>query len=54
MAKPYGAKGTNKDYFLFGSAWDKAPGNTVDFTVQESGVMLLEALAELKKLGLVN
>ena len=48
------SKGTNKDYFLFGSAWDKAPGNTVDFTVQESGVMLLEALAELKKLGLVN
>ncbi|TKK71023.1 glycosyl hydrolase family 76 [Ilyomonas limi] len=48
------SKGTNKDYVLFGSAWDKAPGSSVDFTVQESGVMLLEALAELKKLNLVD
>jgi len=48
------SKGTNKEYVLFGSAWDKAPGSTVDFTVQESGVMLLEALAELKKLNLVD
>jgi predicted alpha-1,6-mannanase (GH76 family) len=48
------SKGTNKDYVLFGSAWDKAPGSSVDFTVQESGVMLFEALAELKKLNLVD
>ncbi len=46
--------GTNKNNTLFGSNWNMAPGNGVDFTVQESGVMLLEALAELKKLGLVN
>ena len=48
------SKGANKDYVLFGGAWDTAPGSTGDFTVQESGVMLFEALAELKKLGLVN
>ncbi len=48
------SKGTNKDNVLFGSAWDKAPGSSTDFTIQESGVMLFEALAELKKLNLVD
>jgi predicted alpha-1,6-mannanase (GH76 family) len=48
------SKGTNKDLVLFGSAWDKKPGNSVDFTIQLSGIMLFEAMAELKKLGLVN
>ena len=48
------SKGTNKNNVLFGSNWASAPGNSVDFTVQESGVMLFEALAELKKLDLVD
>lgn len=48
------SKGTNKGLILFGSAWDKAPGNSNDLTIQLSGIMLLEALAELKKLGLLN
>ena len=48
------SKGTNKALILFGSAWDKAPGNTNDLTIQLSGMMLLEAVAELKKLNLLN
>lgn len=48
------SKGTNKDYVLFGSDWNKVPGSSVDFTVQESGVMLFEAMAELQKLNLVD
>ncbi|MBS1604967.1 MAG: glycosyl hydrolase family 76, partial [Bacteroidetes bacterium] len=43
------SKGTNKGNGLFGSAWDKAPGSSTDLTVQLSGLMLVEALAELKK-----
>jgi predicted alpha-1,6-mannanase (GH76 family) len=42
------SKGTNKGNLLFGSAWDKAPGGSTDLTVQLSGIMLVEALAELK------
>lgn len=53
-AKSLWTKGTNKSLVLFGSAWDKTPGNTVDFTIQLSGIMLFEAMAELKKLSLVN
>ncbi|MBC7849529.1 MAG: glycosyl hydrolase family 76 [Chitinophagaceae bacterium] len=48
------SKGTNKNYVLFGSDWVTAPGNTTDFTVQLSGIMLFEALAELKDLALVE
>ncbi|RYF89617.1 MAG: glycosyl hydrolase family 76, partial [Chitinophagaceae bacterium] len=48
------SKGTNKALILFGSAWDKAPGNSTDLTIQLSGSMLLEAMAELKKLNLVQ
>ncbi len=48
------SKGTNKSQVLFGNAWDKPPGSTTDFTTQLSGVMLFEAMAELKKLNLVN
>jgi predicted alpha-1,6-mannanase (GH76 family) len=48
------SKGTNKNLLLFGSAWDTAPGNSTDLTVQLSGAMLMEALAELKKTGLLN
>ena len=47
------SKGTNKSLILFGNAWDKAPGNTTDLTTQLSGAMLLEAMAELKKLDLL-
>jgi predicted alpha-1,6-mannanase (GH76 family) len=43
------SKGTNKPLLLFGSAWDKTPGGNTDLTIQLSGVMLIEALAELKK-----
>lgn len=43
------SKGTNKSNLLFGSAWDKAPGTSTDLTIQLSGIMLVEALAELKK-----
>lgn len=46
------SKGTNKQFPLFGNAWDKAPGQSVDFTIQLSGIMLMEAAAELKKLNL--
>jgi predicted alpha-1,6-mannanase (GH76 family) len=43
------SKGMNKGNLLFGSAWDKAPGSSTDLTIQLSGIMLVEALAELKK-----
>lgn len=48
------SKGTNKSLILFGSAWDKIPGNSTDLTIQLSGVMLTEAMAELKKLNLLK
>jgi predicted alpha-1,6-mannanase (GH76 family) len=53
-AKTLWTKGTNKAQSLFGSAWDKAPATSTDLTIQLSGIMLMEALAELKKLNLVN
>ncbi len=46
--------GTNKNLLLFGSSWSAAPGTSSDFTSQLSGTMLLEAMAELKSLNLVN
>jgi len=48
------SNGTNKMLILFGSAWNAAPGGITDLTVQLSGIMLFEAMAELKKLNLVN
>lgn len=48
------SKGTNKNLVLFGNAWDKAPDNQTDCTTQLSGIMLFEAMAELKKLNLVK
>jgi predicted alpha-1,6-mannanase (GH76 family) len=53
-AKSLWSKGASKIPVLFNNAWDKTPGSTVDFTTQASGIMLLEAMAELKKLNLVN
>jgi len=47
-------KGVNKNYILFGNAWNSMPGATNDFTNQLSGIMLMEAMAELKALSLVN
>ncbi|MBS1567249.1 MAG: glycosyl hydrolase family 76 [Bacteroidetes bacterium] len=42
------SKGTNKTYVFFGGAWDSAPANSTDLTIQLSGIMLMEAMAELK------
>jgi predicted alpha-1,6-mannanase (GH76 family) len=53
-AKTLWTKGTNKNQVLFGSAWDRAPTTSTDLTIQLSGIMLMEALAELKKLNLIN
>jgi predicted alpha-1,6-mannanase (GH76 family) len=47
------SKGTNKSPVLFGSAWDSAPAGATDLTVQLSGIMLLEAMAELKNKSLL-
>jgi predicted alpha-1,6-mannanase (GH76 family) len=44
------SKGTNKSLLLFGSGWDTAPGSSTDLTIQLSGIMLFDALAEIKKL----
>ena len=41
-------------FLNLGSAWNSAPGATSDFTIQLSGIMLFEAMAELKKLKLVS
>ena len=48
------SSGTNKNNILFGSAWNTAPAATTDLTIQLSGIMLFEAMAELKKLNLVD
>lgn len=48
------SKATNKTSVLFNTAWDKMPGNSTDLTTQLSGVMLMESLATLKKLNLVD
>ena len=48
------SKGTNKGLILFGNAWDKAPGNSNDLTIQLSGIMLMEAMAGLEKLNLLE
>ena len=48
------SKGTNKSQVLFGSAWDSKPGATTDLTIELSGAMLIEAMAELKKLNIVQ
>jgi predicted alpha-1,6-mannanase (GH76 family) len=53
-AKSLWSKGAIKSPVLFSNAWDKSPGSTVDLTIQLSGIMLFEAMAELKKLNLVN
>lgn len=43
-------KGTNKELGLFGSSWSSFPtGEEMDLTVEESGCMLMEAMALLEK-----
>jgi predicted alpha-1,6-mannanase (GH76 family) len=46
--------GTNKSFVFFGSTWDKPPGSVNELPIQLSGIMLLEAVAELKKANLIN
>jgi predicted alpha-1,6-mannanase (GH76 family) len=48
------SKGTNKTQSLFGSSWENKPGASTDLTIQLSGIMLIEAMTELKKLKLVE
>lgn len=48
------SKGTNKNQVFFGSAWDTPPPGPTDLTVQLSGIMLMEAMAELKNKSLLN
>jgi predicted alpha-1,6-mannanase (GH76 family) len=48
------SKGTNKNSILFNTAWDRMPGNSTDLTTQLSGVMLMESLAKLKELDLID
>lgn len=48
------SKATNKNQVLFNNNWETMPGTTTDLTTQLSGIMLFEAMAELKKLNLVN
>lgn len=47
-------KGTNKQLVLFSSYWKTKPGSTTELTTQTSGAMLIEAMAILKKEGLLN
>lgn len=47
-------KGTNKQLVLFSSYWKTKPGSTTELTSQTSGAMLIEAMAILKKEGLLN
>lgn len=44
-------RGTNKDLVLFGSNWKTRPATQVDLTIQLSGIMLLEAAADLSENG---
>jgi len=44
-------RGTRKPQTLFNTAWTSPPGGPVDGSTQLSGVMLLEALADLQKAG---
>lgn len=48
------SQGTDKSQILFGTGWGSKPGATTDFTTQLSGIMLFEALAQLKEANLVN
>jgi predicted alpha-1,6-mannanase (GH76 family) len=47
-------KGTNKQLVLFGSYWKTKPDSTSELTTQTSGAMLIEAMALLNNLELLN
>jgi predicted alpha-1,6-mannanase (GH76 family) len=47
-------KGISRPALMISSAWDRAPGASTDFTTQLSGMMLLEAAAELKNAGILE
>jgi predicted alpha-1,6-mannanase (GH76 family) len=47
-------KGATKQPVLFNTNWATLPGSSVDFTVQLSGIMLCEAMAELQAKNLIN
>lgn len=51
-AKTLWLQGTNKAYVIFGTNWNSRPGSTVDLTTDLSGVILMEAAAELNNAGL--
>ncbi len=53
-AKTLWSKGATKLPVLFNGDWNSKPGGTTDFTIQLSGIMLLEAMAELKSKSLVD
>jgi len=45
--------GTDKSYLLYGTYWKNPPGASTDLTTQESGAMLIEAVALLKEKGIL-
>ncbi|PVD51888.1 hypothetical protein DC498_12630 [Terrimonas sp.] len=51
---PSNMPAANKSPVLLGSAWNTLPGNSTDFTVQLSDIMLFEAMAELKRISLTD
>lgn len=46
-------EGTNREALVFGSYWNKKPGDTTDLTVMLSGAMLMEAAADLVNAGYI-
>ena len=47
-------KGISRPALMISPAWNKAPGLSVDLTTQLSGIMLLEAAANLKNSGIIQ
>jgi predicted alpha-1,6-mannanase (GH76 family) len=48
------SEGTEKNSYLFGTYWKNKPQGTVDLTVQLSGIMLIEAAAQLEREELID
>ena len=46
--------GINRPALMISPAWNKAPGASTDLTTQLSGIMLLEAAADLKEKGILQ
>lgn len=47
------SSGTNKGEGLYGTYWNTPPANTTDLTTEESGCLLMDAMALLDKKGLL-